>query len=63
MTNRSMDLRLSGVRGAPDLELKWQLTTMTDGPEGHYLLIDRGGQPRLILSGEELARLTERGSI
>jgi hypothetical protein len=58
-----MDLRLSGVRGAPELELQWELTTLTDGPEGKFLLFDRAGQPRLILSGEELSRLTERGSI
>lgn len=39
--------------------IEWDIATITDGPEGKYLLLDSDGQPRLIVDGDELAELQD----
>jgi hypothetical protein len=41
--------------------LIWEIDHITDGPEGRFLLFDTGGQPRLIVDGDELAQIQRGG--
>lgn len=56
-------LRLTGmVENVPGVELEWTLDGMTGAPDDKFLFFDTDGEPRLILSADELIDIRDQAA-